>query len=223
MNFRTVFNNYLSLTTVVLANGAFPNHEFSLKLLKNARHIVCCDGAVSKLINFGLEPHVIVGDGDSLSSDFKQKFASILHLDANQDLNDLCKAIAFCRSENLNDILILGATGLREDHSLGNIFHLEDFFDLNVKMLTDYGVFELIESQQIIPSVKGQQISIFSLDKNDLITSSGLRYPLEQTALPALWQGTLNEAVSEKFSLTFNQKHLIIFRSFEVKLKYWIN
>lgn len=217
MNYSDLFKDFFNFKTTVVANGRFPFHPFLLELIKSSQTLICCDGAVAKLQNFGLKPCMIVGDGDSLSADLKQNYASILHLDTNQDLNDLCKSIAFCRSRNLNNILIFGATGLREDHSLGNIFHLEDFSDLNVKMLTDYGVFELVQSRQIIPSVKGQQISIFSLDKNDTITSSGLKYPLRQTALSALWCGTLNEAVSTEFSLTFHQKHLLVFRSFEVK------
>ena len=50
--------------TIIVANGEPPAHPEALRLLREARTVVCCDGAVSGLVALGVEPAVIVGDGD---------------------------------------------------------------------------------------------------------------------------------------------------------------
>ena len=34
---------------VIVANGEFPTHEIPLGILKNAKHIVACDGAIKNV------------------------------------------------------------------------------------------------------------------------------------------------------------------------------
>ena len=71
---------------------------------------------------------------------------------------------------NIADITIIGASGKREDHTLGNIFSILDYKDLNIKLYTDTGVFTCIHKNQKIESFKGQQVSIFTADNTIKIT-----------------------------------------------------
>ena len=107
--------------TVILADGNFPTHPVPLALLQGARRVVCCDGAAVKLLDAGREPDWIVGDLDSLPEPLRARFAARLAADTRQDVNDLTKAIRFCAARGWNDWVILGATGGREDHTLGNL------------------------------------------------------------------------------------------------------
>ena len=101
---------------VILANGAFPQKENALSYLRKADRLVCCDGATNKAIAHGLTPDFIVGDLDSLSPELKERFSDrIVHI-AEQESNDLSKSFAFCLSKGWKNIVILGASGEREDH-----------------------------------------------------------------------------------------------------------
>ena len=61
---------------VILADGTFPKTAYPLSLLHNADVIICCDGAVVKLIqNTELKADYIVGDMDTLDDDKKYKEA----------------------------------------------------------------------------------------------------------------------------------------------------
>jgi thiamine pyrophosphokinase len=201
--------------TAILANGKFPDHPIPLGYLLNAKRVICCDGAADSLIDFGLEPFAIVGDCDSVNKRIADKFSERLFKDNEQETNDLTKAVKWCSSRGYNDVVILGATGRREDHTIGNISLLAEYAHLvEVKMVTDAGIlFPVLESSEI-ESTKGQQVSIFSIDPATEITSSGLKYKLDKKKLTNWWSATLNEAEGSSFKLHFEGLPLIIFQKF---------
>jgi len=201
--------------TAIVADGTFPQHEIPLNYLKNASRIVCCDGSAASLILAGMIPDAIVGDMDSLNDDLANSFADRIFRDENQDTNDLTKVVEWCRGNNYKDIVIVGATGKREDHTLGNISLLAEYGkDMNVIMVTDTGVFRPILSDAEIASFPGQQISIFSIDPETEVTSHGLKYPLTKTKIANWWFATLNEAQGENFSLEFTDGRIIVYSKF---------
>ena len=201
--------------TVILADGDFPKTRQPLELLRKAERIICCDGSAAALADFGLEPDVVIGDLDSLQEQFKNRFADRLIHVREQETNDLTKAFTYCQEKGWKNIVILGATGKREDHTLGNLSLLADYSKSvqNLKFVTNYGVFFVLSESGTIPSVPGQQISIIALQTGTKVTSSGLKYPMEQLALNRWWQATLNEALSDSFHLEFQEgNQLLIFQ-----------
>ena len=52
---------------VILADGDYPEAGLPATVLRNARHVVCCDGAADRYAAHGGTPSAIVGDGDSVS------------------------------------------------------------------------------------------------------------------------------------------------------------
>lgn len=200
--------------TVIVADGTFPQHEIPLRFLENAKRIVCCDGSTQSLVLAGLKPDAIVGDLDSLSDDLVKLFADRIFPDKNQDTNDLTKAVSWCSGKGYNDIVIIGATGKREDHTIGNISLLAEYVrEMNVIMVTDTGILLPFLKSSTISSFQGQQVSIFSIDPETKVTSVGLRYPLSGTKIKNWWFATLNESLGDKFSLEFDGR-LIIYLKF---------
>lgn len=197
---------------VVLAAGTFPTHPIALNYLKNAPFLVCCDGAAIGCIRRGFTPNAIIGDGDSLPSSWKQKYASILYQISEQDTNDLSKAMRYLLVHGFKKVVVLGATGKREDHSMGNVSLLADYLhqQFDVRMVTDHGVFIPLQDTQSFESKVGEKISIFNIDAHDM-SSEGLKYPIYD--FTKLWQGTLNESLGDKFTVHATGTYLI-FRSF---------
>ena len=192
---------------VLLAAGDFPRTETPLKALREADVRICCDSAAEALASHGMEPDHIIGDLDSLSASFRERYAGILTHIEEQDDNDLTKAFRLALTLAPGRITILGATGKREDHTLGNISLLLDYAReaaCPVVMLTDYGRFTAIFDTATLPSRPGQQISIFAFDNSLTIKSAGLKYPTDQVRFDTLWKATLNEALSESFTLTLS-------------------
>lgn len=203
------------LKTVILANGNYPTHSVPLARLHDAKLIVCCDGAAEKLVAHGLEPGIIIGDLDSVSPALKKRYEEILVTDADQETNDLTKAVNWCISQGIEEVVILGATGIREDHTLGNISLLAGYCEkIDAVMLTNTGIFRVYDHSVTIASHPGQQVSIFSIDPMLTVTSSGLRYPLNNLRLNSWWRGTLNEAATMEFRLEFENGRVIVFMEY---------
>jgi thiamine pyrophosphokinase len=199
----------------VLAHGELPAHGIALQQLQSATTVVCCDGAVEGLLQLGMEPDYVVGDLDSISPELKKRFAGKIHREAEQESNDLTKAISFCRQKGLREVTILGATGKREDHTLGNISLLSDYArELSVQMLTSYGALNVTRCDAAFESFAGQQASIFCLSPQVRITTAGLKYPLCNAPLPSWWMGTLNESLGDVFTVRCSGGGVLVFREY---------
>ncbi len=204
----TMGNEYCTPEAVVLANGEYPTHAFPLHILDEARFVVCCDGAANEYISRGHTPDIIIGDGDSLSPENKARFAGIVRHIADQETNDQTKAVQFLQKEGYREIAILGATGKREDHTLGNISLLIEYMKQGVqaRMITDYGIFLPAHDTQHFASTPGQQVSIFNFGASHL-KGTGLVYPIRD--FTNWWQGTLNEALSQEFIIEGKGDYLV--------------
>ncbi len=190
--------------TVILADGNFPSSEHLLDSLKNAAHLVCCDGAAAHVLAIRT-PDAIVGDMDTLCPELQEKFAAIIHREKEQETNDLCKAFRFCLARGWRNMEILGATGGREDHMLGNLGQLVSFSREipDIRMLTDHGEFSVAWQSGDFESFPGQAVSIFAPVSGTEITSAGLKYPMQNLRIDFWWQATLNEALADSFQLDF--------------------
>jgi thiamine pyrophosphokinase len=201
--------------TVILCNGAFPKHQIPLSILRNASRIICCDGAAESLLEKeNIEPTYIVGDLDSLCNELKIRYKDRIHYDNNQNNNDLTKSVNFCIKNMWTDITIVGATGKREDHTIGNISLLTEYDQAKVQMITDFGIFVPIYKSTEFKSFAGQQISIFSLTPDTVFTFHGLKYPLDQQTITSWWQGTLNEAINDTFFIEMTEGKALVFLEF---------
>ena len=141
---------------VILANGQFPRHRVPTRVLEEAKLLVCCDGALATLHRERpeLEARLLsegrllaTGDGDSLSPALRERYGAIFRQVYEQDDNDLTKAtrlvLSLVKSAGRQPVVAyLGATGLREDHTIGNVSLLRRYradFGIRAAMYTDYG------------------------------------------------------------------------------------
>ena len=199
---------------VILCNGAFPAEAYPLYLLDSAEGVVVCDGALEKLLahNAAAVPLVILGDMDSLSQPLQKQFSSLIFHETEQDYNDLTKAMRWVLREHpeVQEITILGATGLREDHTVGNLGLLMEFtrlFNLdgrNVQMVSDYGTAFAITDSCELHLGEGRRLSLFSADNTLRISSEGLQWPTDGVVFDAWWKATLNRTVAPVVTFRFN-------------------
>lgn len=200
---------------VVVGNGEFPSHEIPLQVLDSSSLVICCDGGANSYIESGRTPQFIIGDGDSLSTDNRTRFADRFLHNSDQETNDQTKAVRYLHSKGIRRIAIVAATGKREDHTLGNISLLQEYLHMGmeVTMLTDYGFFVAVRGTQTFKSFAGQQVSVFGLQTQGM-RSQGLKYSLYD--FTAWWQGTLNEAEGKEFTI-FTEGEYLVYRTYQKK------
>lgn len=196
------------IDAVIIANGNFPTSERALQIVRNAPLVVCCDGAADNYIAQGEVPDIIIGDGDSLSEQNRVRFAQIIHYNPDQQTNDQTKAVQYLLDKGLKRIAIVGATGKREDHTIGNIALLIEYLrsGAEVRSYTDYGVFIPCKGECSFDCIKGAQVSIFNINAKN-ISSKGLDYQLYD--FDAWWQGTLNQASEESFTIEAEGEYIV--------------
>ena len=196
------------IEAVIIANGDYPTAEYALQVVAQSPLVGCCDGGADEFIARGYTPDIIIGDGDSLSAKNRARFADIIRYEADQQTNDQTKAVKYLLAEGKTRIAIVGATGKRDDHTLGNIALLAEYRKMgaDVRSYTDYGVFIPCSGEATFHCKKGAQVSIFNIDAKGL-AAENLAYPLYD--FTALWQGTLNEATAEQFTVTANGDYIV--------------
>jgi len=192
----------MSQHNVILANGEFPIHSYPLKLINNAKNIICTDGSVNKLIKIGIKANIIIGDMDSLdisSAEIKKNMIP----DANQNNSDLEKAlIYYLENFKKEKLFILGATGLRDDHNFTNMLLLNKFsLELSISLVTNYYKIIVNKGKNIYPSQPNQQISILPLKRINQISTEGLKYELREASLDSDSRGISNIALHSEFMI----------------------
>ena len=193
---------------VVVAGGEYPTAAQPLAVLQNAPLVVCCDGAADRHIATGRTPDAIVGDGDSISDENREKYAHLLHIVPEQESNDQTKAVRYLMERGKHRIAIVGATGRREDHTIGNISLLIEYArnGVHVRTYTDYGVFIPCNGSTTLQTETGQQMSIFSIGAR-IDRAEGLLYPIYN--FTNWWQGTLNECTGTSVRIEAEGEFLI--------------
>lgn len=199
---------------VILCNGAFPTEPFPLFLLDSAEGVVCCDGAIQKYLDRWPDrmPLAVVGDMDSLPQALREQFSVIVVPVEEQEDNDQTKALRWVLEHHpeVSEIVLLGATGLREDHTIGNLGLLMDYprqFDLGerkISLVSDFGTAFAITDSCELHLGEGRRFSLFSADNSLRISSEGLQWPTDNVVFDAWWKATLNRTTAPIVSLHFN-------------------
>ena len=187
--------------TVILAAGDFPRKGGAAwRLLAGAERVVACDSAADAYRRrFRRWPDVIIGDLDSVSR--RPVPCRVIH-DADQNTNDLEKAMAYCAKRGWRSPVIVGATGKREDHMIGNVFRA---LDHGLVIITDRGRFVPVNGKATLKVAKGAAVSVFAPDPTTRMISKGLEWPLEGVKFRNLYCATLNRATATRVTLTANR------------------
>ena len=214
-------------SAVIICNGDFPKKEYPRYLIGKADIIICCDGALHTYLRhcrkiFGKDrrPDAVIGDMDSLGTALRRKYNDITIHDPDQETNDQTKAFRFflSRYKDISEIHIIGATGKRAEHTIGNLSLLMEYakeYDLNamgikVDSVYDYGTAFAITDTSELYCGKDRSVSIISPDSTLVIKSSGLVWPTDNVIFDNLWKATLNRSSEDTVKLEFSHKSIAL-------------
>lgn len=214
-------------SAVIVCQGDFPRREYPLYVLRNADVIICCDGAFNTYLRrsegiFGelRLPDAVVGDMDSLSPSIIKKYSGIVVKYEEQDYNDMTKAMryALSRWDDITEIHFIGATGKREDHTVGNmslLMEYERLFGLSQRgisadIISDWSTMSAITDTTTLDVGEGRRVSIFCPDNSLKICSEGLQWPTDEVVFDNWWKATLNRATADRVTLTFSHPSMAL-------------
>ena len=210
---------------VIICDGTFPKSEYPRYLIRTADFIICCDGSLVKFLRnskaiFGEQrlPDLVIGDMDTLSESMQKRHADIIVKVEEQEHNDQTKAVRWALEnlDGIESIYIMGATGGRADHTIGNASLLMEYtrmFDLsgiNIESVSDEGTIFPVTDTTEFDCGTGREVSIFSPDNTLRIKSEGLMYPTDNVVFDNWWKATLNRASQDHVKLEFSHRSIAL-------------
>ena len=212
-------------SVVIICDGKFPKEAYPRYLVMSADFTICCDGALVKYLRAGKAmfgeartPNLVIGDMDTLPVAMQKKYSDIIIKEDEQEHNDQTKAVRWAVNNipDIDHIYIIGATGGRLDHTIGNASLLMEYsrmFDLGdivIEMVTDEGTAFAVNGTTEFDCGIGRRVSIFSPDNRLRIKSTGLEYPTDEVIFDNWWKATLNKAVQDTVKLEFSHPSMAL-------------
>lgn len=153
---------------------------------KSGRLIIAADCGCRAALRDHVTPSVIIGDMDSTGA-VPEEFVNVplIKAPAEKDETDTMLAVQYAISQNVSDILIIGGTGGRADHTLSNVFLLENLSRAGLKVVLTDGENRLqilIDDSIVLHRVGFRYFSILALE-DCRVTMTGCKYPLDDKIL----------------------------------------
>jgi thiamine pyrophosphokinase len=170
---------------LILANGTPPSRRLFTALRKEADLFLCADGGANVAARWRVLPDLVVGDLDSISPAAVRALPpGIIHHVRDQNSTDLEKCLVWCRKHHLQRVTVLGATGGRLDHAVGNLSALMKFSaSMEIRFVDDDGELIPIRRFSRLALRKGTTISLIPLTRCSGVTTAGLQWNLRDAVL----------------------------------------
>jgi len=186
--------------------------------------VIGVDRGAEWLIHQQIIPDYFIGDFDSAQTNFLEKIKKdfpdrILSFPSEKDETDTELAMKFAISLKPTEILLIGGTGTRLDHTLANIHVLlqAEQKQIPALMLDKHNRIQLLlpKQKKVIEKSDFRYVSILPLSEYvEGITLIGFKYPLHQatmkTGIPI---GVSNELIATNGTISIEKGILLIIES----------
>ena len=175
---------------LVFANGAPPEPDTTLCLARSAHLVLCADGGARHARALGIDPHIVIGDMDSLGSELRGALcgagARFQEHPVRKDETDLELALLYAAEQGATRISVVGVRGGRIDHELANLLLLAHprLSGLDVCLISGNQEIRLLRQETWFHGAAGDLLSLLPIGGDVLgIVTDGLEYPLRDETL----------------------------------------
>lgn len=173
-------------------------------LIDSENYVICTDGGYDIAVSQGIQPHLLLGDFDSIRSPLPENI-EIKRFKPEKDYTDLDLAMRLACERGYDELLILGGIGGRLDHTIANLqllSHYDSCFKSLVMMDGRNKCF-IIDSKKfskiVIQKERNCYLSLFSLsEKATGICIDGAKYPLKNHTLTRTFPLGVSNEFTEK-------------------------
>lgn len=201
------------LKCLIVAGGSFPSIDILQEALEETDIIIAVDKGYEYLYANGVIPDYLLGDFDSITHSIPDSNVIVEKYPTKKAATDLEIAIDKAISLNVNDVVLLGCTGTRIDHTFMNIFLLEKFLqnEIKAKILDDNNEIFMDKGKLELRNNEFKYFSIIPLHDNTTISIAGSKYELENCKVsPSNSMTISNEFLLEVVKIQVDKKVLII-------------
>jgi len=210
---------------IILANGKPPKKSIITFFQRMGYNkLICADGGANSALKLGLVPAVIVGDLDSISAASLKEFKSVSKLIRlkRQNDTDVEKCLKYVVKKKFKEVLLVGATGNRLDHTFCNIGIVLKFNpQIKISLIAENSYLTAFNGSVELKTISGETISLYGISEKTKITSNGLKYELKNISLPfGERESTSNIARKDLVKLKISNGVIFIIRNVNIMIKH---
>ena len=185
---------------VVVGGAEINNYAFVRGWLRADDFIIFCDSGLRHMEALGAAPGLIVGDFDSYDNPHLK--TETIVLPCEKDDTDTVYAVKEAVKRGYDDFLLIGMTGGRIDHAIGNVSILLYLDSLGKKgrIIDDYSEMEIVSKESARIDDSCAFFSLLNISGTAKgITIENAKYPLENGEITCDYQyGVSNEVLPGK-------------------------
>ncbi len=198
--------------TLLICNGEPPSKTLARKLAAHAELVVAADGGANMSREYGILPHLVVGDLDSIAPLTRRAFATVeFKHSARQDNTDLEKALDVLVERGVTKVVLLAATGKRLDHTLGNLSVIWRYTHMMELLIGgDDWIALPVGTERRLRAQTGTIVSLIPFGPCSGITLSGLQYPLTNASMKVGEIGLSNVVRKSPFTVRVKNGNMLM-------------
>ena len=198
---------------LITGGGRINNLGFLKKSAEECDYIIAADKGYEALKKAGVDIDIAIGDFDSLGC--VPEDVIVKKLKAEKDDTDTMTAVRYALENGAKEILILGGTGGRLDHTVANLQTLSFIAEHGAlgKLIDETNeIMGLIPGEYSFKKRIGYSLSVFSMtDEATGLCESGVKYPLDNAVLTNKFPlGISNEIVEDFAVISFKSGTLFV-------------
>lgn len=207
------------MKVIIVAGGEPPAQQLIDNEMQEDTTIVAADGGGNCLWCYGVIPHRLIGDCDSIATEalnyFTEKKVPIVRYAKEKDETDGQLALSWALSLQPREIVILGAlSGDRIDHLLVALGLLNECLDHGVKayLRDENQIVRLVDRPIVLRGESGTNFSLQAYGGSvDKLSISGSKYELNDYLLKMGDGRTIaNEFLGEEVKVSFDSGKLLV-------------
>ncbi|WP_160675709.1 thiamine diphosphokinase [Clostridium sp. C8-1-8] len=139
------------MKAVIVAGGTAPSKDLFFRETEDANILIAADSGINTFYKYGATPNIILGDFDSADSEALNYYTKTKKVTFKPEKDFTDSELAFNNALELGatEVVLLGCTGTRLDHTIANLGLLRSGLEKNV-----------------ITSIKDENNYIFLVSKN---------------------------------------------------------
>lgn len=169
---------------LIVSSGRINRYEGLKLVVKDKDIIVCADGGLNHLMKIGVIPDIVLGDLDSITEEglkyVEDNKIPVSKYPVEKDATDTELAMEYLIEKGCKEITFAGVTGTRMDHTLGNIFLLDQMLSREIIgiIIDDNNMIEICDDYKKIEKYEGY-LSVVPIQQDGaVVTLKGVHYPL---------------------------------------------
>lgn len=198
---------------VIISAGSIADYTYTKGFIEKGDFVICADGGLAHAKNMGIVPDLTVGDFDSYQGEVT---GEVVRFNPEKDYTDTHIAVTEALKRGYKEILLLGATGTRLDHTLSNIGLLEYILKKGASgcIVNETNKIMVIDKSSTIKREEGWHLSLIPIGVVKGVTLKNLKYPLDNYDLKfAESLAVSNEFTDTDARIEIKEGSLIVIKS----------